>query len=302
MAANGKRLSLLIATIAIVAMAISAHPPALCAEGEPAAGAGEPAYIWTIEKVADQSEVTLSRGQQLEVDYTVTVMATPSGMADPNDPNVDSQVNVYDDNKQPRFLGTVCVDETPKTFNYRMIIGPYCKCGDYEVCNTALFVTRDTRTTGSSSWIVTVNVPCEDTCTLTHGYWKTHSNYGPAPYDDTWALLDPNGEDSAFFDTGMSWYNVLWTQGKDTGNVYYVLAHDYIAAVLNELNGASVPADIMDAIAHAEELLDGYDGDPNSMEVIKQRDAKEIRRDFIKTAIVLNRYNNGGKGPGKCSE
>ena len=301
MTANGKRLSLLIATIAVAAMVVAAYPPALHAATGPAAGAGEPAYIWTIEKVADQSEVTLSRGQHLQVNYTVTVDATPSGTADPNDPNVDNQVNVYDDNKQPRFLGTVSADETPKTFPYSVLIGPYCKCGEYEVCNTALFVTRDTRTTGSESWIVTVNVPCEDTCTLTHGYWKTHSKYGPAPYDETWAMLDPNGEDSAFFDTGLSWYEALQTQGKPS-NIYYVLAHDYMAAVLNELNGASVPADIMDAIAHAEELLDAYDGNPNSMEVIKQKDARDIRRDFIKTAILLNAYNNGAKGPGKCTE
>ena len=32
-------------------------------------------------------------------------------------------------------------------------------------------------------------------CTLTQGYWKTHSSYGPAPYDVTWAILGDYGEE-----------------------------------------------------------------------------------------------------------
>ena len=39
---------------------------------------------------------------------------------------------------------------------------------------------------------VDVDVPCLGGCTLTPGYWKTHSEFGPAPYDDNWANL-PNG-------------------------------------------------------------------------------------------------------------
>jgi hypothetical protein len=43
-----------------------------------------------------------------------------------------------------------------------------------------------------------------------------------------------------FFLSGKTWYQVLWT--APAGNVYYNLAHQYIAAKLNFLNGASIPA------------------------------------------------------------
>jgi len=85
----------------------------------------------------------------------------------------------------------------------------------------------------------TCSVPCGgDGCTLTPGYWKTHSAYGPAPYDPTWALI---GEDTPFFLSGISYYEALWTEPKG-GNAYYILAPAYIAARLNVLNGASIPA------------------------------------------------------------
>ena len=71
-------------------------------------------------------------------------------------------------------------------------------------------------------------------CSLTPGYWKNHSQYGPAPYDATWAQV---GEDTIFFLSNQTWYEVLWTAPKK-GNAYYILAHAYIAAYLNELNGA----------------------------------------------------------------
>lgn len=73
-------------------------------------------------------------------------------------------------------LGTVCYsDGVPKTFFYSRWIGPYDVCGDYSVVNTADFVTGDRGITGSDSWMVAVYVPCTGGCTLTPGYWKTHS-------------------------------------------------------------------------------------------------------------------------------
>ncbi|MFQ5924878.1 MAG: hypothetical protein ACE5IE_02645, partial [Dehalococcoidia bacterium] len=135
--------------------------------------------------------------------------------------------------------------------------------------------------------------PNPDHCTLTPGYWKTHSIYGPAPYDATWALV---GEDSLFFDTGQSWYEVMWTPPAG-GNAYYILAHHYIAAVLNELNGAPTAA-VAAELAHAAFLLDQYDGSPDPMSDI----TGSVREDFIATAAVLDDYNNGIIGPGHCDD
>jgi hypothetical protein len=140
-----------------------------------------------------------------------------------------------------------------------------------------------------------VSVPCDNDggCTLTPGYWKTHSEYGPAPYDATWAEL-PNGADTVFFGTGQSWHDVLWTPPKG-GNAYYILVHAYIAAYLNDLHGADTTV-ISDEMTAAASLLDEYDGSPKAMSQIKG----QVLKDFVQIAQVLDDYNNGRIGPGHC--
>ena len=105
---------------------------------------------------------------------------------------------------------------------------------------------------------VTITIDLDEPCefredgTLTPGYWKTHSAEGPAPFDDTWNAL-ANGEDTPFFGSGKTYYQALWT--APSGNAYYILAHAYIAAQLNILNGASVPANVQTAFNTATALF-----------------------------------------------
>lgn len=202
---------------------------------------------------------------------------------------VDECVDVTDD----RFgaLGTVCAGAAPVTFSYSMDLGPY-ECGTYEYANVASFVANDTAATGSDSWLVAIEVACEEGCTLTPGYWKTHSSYGPAPYDDNWANL-ADGADTAFFLSGQSWYQVLWTPPQ--GNSYYILAHAYAAAALNELNGADT-GDVAGAMASAATLLSTYT--PTYM----AKAPRALRAQFIALAGELDAYNNGLTGPGHCDE
>ena len=139
---------------------------------------------------------------------------------------------------------------------------------------------------------------CEEPgCTLTQGYWKTHSTYGPAPYDDAWALVPREaaiieGADTPFFSSGQTWYEVLWTPPK--GRAYYQLAHQYIAARLNILNGASSTDRVDAALIWAEEFF--TDRDPS----VKLSDT--LRDRARNKANLLDRYNNGEIGPGHCSE
>jgi hypothetical protein len=291
MTEKGTKVRFLIFSWMVMAMvALGAYPPAVYA-GEPCG------YVWTIKKTADCNEVTLSLGQQLQINFTLTVDANlPPGA----DPNIDEFAEVRDTHLSVP-PPTVSADETPKTLTYSILIGPYNECGNYQVCDTAKLVTWDTYTVDYSHWNIVVHVPCGCGCTLTPGYWKTHSKYGPAPYDDTWALVDPNGEDSDFFDTGLSWYEVLWTEPKG-GNAYYILAHAYIAAALNEANGASVPPEVAAAMNNAELLLDRFDGNPESMNGLKGKGARRVRRRFINNAELLDDYNNGIIGPGHCTE
>ncbi|WP_135257173.1 hypothetical protein [Thermus caldilimi] len=163
-------------------------------------------------------------------------------------------------------------------------------CGEYRVDNTATFTTSDTRTQGSASATVLVNVPCVGGCTLTPGYWKTHSKYGPAPYDDTWAKI---GEDTPFYLSGQSYYQVLWTSPSG-GNAYYILAFQFIAAKLNVLKGASTTPDVDTALAWAETFFQTY----------KPSDtlSKALANQAKSYAATLDGYNNGVIGPGHCDQ
>ncbi len=131
-------------------------------------------------------------------------------------------------------------------------------------------------------------------CTLTPGYWKTHSEHGPAPYDEVWGEL-ASGADTEFFETGRSYYDVLWTPPK-RGNAYYILAHAYIAVELNMLSGASVPEDAAAAWDEASDLFATYL--PEDIADLKG----EERRLWIVLAEVLDQYNNGLIGPGHCDD
>ena len=203
---------------------------------------------------------------------------------------VDECIDVTDTFKGS--LGTACIAESPKTFTYTRTFGPFTtdECGDHTFDNTASFETTDTGATGEDSWQVIVTVACPTGCTLTQGYWKTHSEYGPAKKaDPTWDLL-ADGPDTAFFLSGKTWYEVFWTAPK--GNAYYNLAHQYEAAKLNILSGVDSPASVDAAIAWAENFFNTYT--PTNW-------PKNLKSQIISNA-GYRRYNEGDTGPGHCSE
>jgi hypothetical protein len=208
---------------------------------------------------------------------------------------VDECISLSDTFAGAGLPGTVCADGSgtaPGSFTYNREIGPYATCGQYTVDNTASFTTNDTGTTGSDPARVTVTVPCVGGCTLTQGYWKTHSKYGPARYDDTWNNLAGFNEDTAFFLSGKTYYQVLWTQ--PAGNAYYNLAHQYIAAKLNVANGASTTAAVDAALTGATNFFTTTS--PTTRLTAAQRNQ------LLQWATTLDKYNNGVTGPGHCSE
>lgn len=200
-------------------------------------------------------------------------------------------------------LGIACASTSPTSFNYAVSFGQhpdadvYLACGENSYPNIADFVTGDTGATDSDNWSVTATVACDVGCTLTPGYWKTHSEFGPAPYDDTWALL-PNGASTAFFLSGQTYYEVLWTPPQ--GNAYYILAHAYIAALLNQLNGADIPSDVLAAFNAATDLFET--STPAEVASAKGKTGNELRAQIIDLATSLDDYNNGLTGPGHCTE
>jgi len=130
-------------------------------------------------------------------------------------------------------------------------------------------------------------------CTRGKGYWKTHSAYGPAPYDSAWALL---GEDSTFFLSNQTNYEVMWTPPSG-GNAYYMLAHQYIATSINILSGAD-PSEIQNAYDNATDLFEMYT--PEEIGALKGNNP--IRQEFIGLKSMLAQYNEGEIGPGSCGE
>ena len=210
---------------------------------------------------------------------------------------VDECVDVTD--SLQGTLGTVCADAAPGAFHYSRYVGPFTspdQCGDQEVKNTATFIAGDTGATDDSSWTVHVNVVCNPGCTLTPGYWKTHSRRGPAPYDDTWMKLGPAQEATPFFLSGKTYYQALWT--PPAGNAYYILAHAYIATTLNGLNGASMPAEVQAAWNEATTLFQTW----TPAQIAAQKGNQQPRKRFLELAGLLDMYNNGLIGPGHCSE
>jgi hypothetical protein len=134
-------------------------------------------------------------------------------------------------------------------------------------------------------------------CVCSWGYWKTHSSYGPAPYDDTWEQI---GEDVIFFKSGMSYYEVLQTNVSG-GNAYYQLAHQYIAAKLNKLRGAWMPGDVQAAYDQAFHLFEVYTPIVVAMYKKGIPSQRAIVNQFSQLASILDAYNNGLMVTPHCS-
>ena len=228
------------------------------------------------------------------------------------DPPVDiDECIVVDDTYGEGPQGAVvCAGDgdNDETFNYAVTFGPQggqgvdvpVVCGENNHPNIASYVTQDdindTDEAGSDNWNVLVTVECSRGCTLTQGYWKTHSDKGPAPFDDNWTKL-LNGADTLFLNlTGVTWYQLFWMPPAG-GNAFIQLAHQWMAATLNVLNGASTTPEVDTALATGEDLLDFYLSIPSAKSI-----PKALQQQMRSLAGTLGSYNEGLIGPGHCDE
>jgi hypothetical protein len=134
--------------------------------------------------------------------------------------------------------------------------------------------------------------PCEKPmgCTLTQGYWGTHSKYGPAERDATW---DSVGEDTPFFLSGTTWYGAITTNPAG-GNGYWILSNQYVAAILNQAKGAYVPSGVQDTLNLATAWFNA-----NAPSACDAKGSCGLQKDW---AATLDHYNNGlyPGGPPHC--
>jgi hypothetical protein len=208
---------------------------------------------------------------------------------------IDESINVLDD--RYGSLGTVLYSETPKTFNYVLSVGPYDASGTYQCTNIASFVTNDTKTTGTSNWTVTINVPSSG-ATLTIGYWKTHAGFGPqkdmvTQYLAKWLGI-AGGTKSVQVTTTTQAVQYLSMNG-DASNGINKLYAQLFAAKLNIANGTDgsvISGTVTDADAFlaANNYLDW-----NSL-------SKTKKNQVLGWSTTLDNYNNGLMGVPHASQ
>lgn len=131
---------------------------------------------------------------------------------------------------------------------------------------------------------LTSRIQAQTPCTLTQGFWKNH----PAAWPVDMIML------GGVTYTKEAAITVLQTPPKG-GDATYILAHQLIAAKLNELNGATPPTDVALAIAAADLWLSTHPlgtGKPHSPD----------RETGIQLASQLDAFNNGLSvgGPPHC--
>lgn len=248
---------------------------------------------WDVTKTANDaggnpiSELVLSLGQTYTIYYEIAVTERDCEAGEtPTD-----RVDVEDS-----YAGTLAVHlGESATFSYTRDVHA-STCDAFTIDNTVDVLNSQGHVLTSASAAVHVTVDCDQGCTLTQGYWKTHSEFGPAPYDDTWAQL-PNGASTTFFLSDQTWYQVFWTPPAG-GNVYYQLAHQYMAAVLNKLNGASSTTAVDAAITSATTFFNTYT--PAQAGAFAKNSA--ARSSALALASTLASYNEGDIGPGHCDE
>ena len=226
------------------------------------------------EVTVETSGLVPSNADQYEVQRSLEPEAVLGECADFYDPMYSATEQVY-----------VCADELPKTISYAVEFGSEGEefvCGVETHPNVASVYPYGGES-AESTWSVEVVSACG--CTLTQGYWKTHTGEGGAEFDEGWLEIGELGPDEEFAGSGLTWLQVFNTAPK--GDAWYQLAHQWMAARLNILQYApdSSVEDIMDA---------GYDWlVANAGTVSKDKTARMW-------ATVLTGYNEGLLGPEHC--
>ncbi len=183
------------------------------------------------------------------------------------------------------------------------------------ILNHSNYVGRPFGPNPKATYLGLIPPPCQVDlgCTYTQGYWGTYGSAEnphtwPAGFsrDDIFFLAESitsatiRGVTSCSVNLGADGYPIAltWQQVMDTdvsvSQGYYQLAHQYVAAVLNQANGAFVPLGVQDTLALAEAWLEA-----NNPCACTANGSCGLQKDW---AAVLDDYNNGiyQGGPPHC--
>jgi len=114
---------------------------------------------------------------------------------------------------------------------------------DSTIVQLFLKITNLNDSCNKSNWFIPyfTQVICEpQRRTRTVGYWKNHPEEWPAPYN-------PN---DIFYLIPETYLEVLGHEPR--GDAYYILAHQFIAALLNKASGCPVTSDVENILMEAD--------------------------------------------------
>jgi hypothetical protein len=123
-------------------------------------------------------------------------------------------------------------------------------------------------------------------CVQGQGYWVNHTNAWPAGFD-------PN---AFFFNSGVTWLEALAPPQNQASNGYYNLSKQYIPAVLNQANGACVPAGVQDLIDRA---TDFFSTNGTAAATCPSPSSCGLQKTWAATLETFNEGTYPG-GPSKC--
>ena len=182
------------------------------------------------------------------------------------------------------------------TFDFVVDLYNFGACGEsYPLTNVVALTESGPRASGEAPQVrrdsATVQVrtgdcapkPANPGCTLTVGYWKNHAWPSGFWYMEEVSALH-------FFDTNLTWQQILGVEPR--GDAYFILAHQYVAARLNQVGDHSyVPPDVVKVLQSAH---DYFSLSPAARALVN-------RNTVTAWASLLDQYNNGKLGVPHCS-
>lgn len=261
-------------------------------------------------------ECTYSASLPDGTDRTNTAAVTTTGQVDGGEAEADVDfanatvtdeddcVDVTDD--QFGILGTVCLEDLPKTFEYDQQIGPFEVCGPTTFPNEASFVTNDTGATGESGCSIDIDVPCPTTTTAPPTTTTAPPTTTTAPPTTTTAPPGFEGCTPGFWKNHTSAW-VGYTPGQTLESVFDLpdslgLDNKTLLEALNFGGGSGVKGAAQNLLrAAVAALLNAAHPDINypmtAAEVIAQVNAalaSNNRATMLGLATTLDTQNNAG--------
>ena len=123
-------------------------------------------------------------------------------------------------------------------------------------------------------------------CVQGLGYWKNNPGSWPAGFDPS----------APFFDSGVTWLDALDPSVTNASNGYYNLSHQYIAAVLNQANGACVPEGVQTLLDDAEDF---FANNGTAAATCPSPSSCGLQKTWAATLETFNEGTYPG-GPSKC--